>query len=185
MKKNKKIEIAVEAIRVAINLYKDAHRLNEYVERYEDSCSSECDEDCRCCDCCSNCKELPYDIMVELLDYNKKHITGNWINNSSSPSSYWYDNGNCALSNLAHWYDIDLFHLTWTRDESQIRNILSKTRYIRVFSRTEGETSDGEWMEVDRGYILNIYKKEYSSFVKTKYWRGRRGGVDAIYEHIL
>ena len=185
MKKTMKIAIAVEAIRAGLDLYKKSHNLSGYVERWEDSCSNGCDEDCRCCDCVSNCKELPYDIMVELLDYNKRHLTSNWINNSNPPNSYWYDHINCNLSRLAYYYDVDLFHLTWTHNESQVRDILAKTRYIRVFSRAGGETSDGEYMEVDRGYILNIYKKEYSSFVKTKYWGGRRGGIDVIYEHIL
>ena len=185
MKKNTKMIITCEAIRVALDIFKEAHKLTEYVERWEDSCSNGCDEDCSCCDCCSNCKELPYDIMVELLDYDMKHIAGNWINNSMSPSSYWYDHINCSLSRLANWYDVDLFHITWTRNESQVRDILSKTRYVRVFSRTEGETSDGEFMEVNRGIEINLYAKRYYNFVQTKYWRGRRGGVDVIYEHIM
>ena len=75
MKKTMKIIIAAEAIRVALNLYKEAHELTEYVERYEDSeCSySPCDYE-SCSQCESNRQVLPVTIMVELLDHNKQHM---------------------------------------------------------------------------------------------------------------
>jgi len=169
MKKTMKIIIAAEAIRVALDLYKEAHKLTEYVERYEDSeCSySPCDyENCSCCE--SNRQALPVTIMVELLDHNKQHIAGNWINNSSIPCNYTWDNWNCLMRQLSSWYDVDLRHITWGQDAEALK----RTRYVRVFTRAGDDCGD-IYQEVDKGIELDINKKRYTKFVKTKLY-----GVD-------
>lgn len=182
MKKSVKVLTTIEAIRIALDLFKEARNLSTCVEIWEDSHCCYCDEStCRGCLC--DKKVLPYDIMVELLDYDKNHIVGNWIDSSIPPSEYQYDS--CTLRKMAYMYNVDLIHITCTYVESRIKDILSKTRYVRVFSRSEGETSDGEFLESNRGVELNLYGKTYSKFIQTKYWRGRRGGEDVVYEYIL
>lgn len=174
MKKNMKIRITAEGIRAILNLFKEAHNLNNYAERYEDSCCNGCyppdgddwdDWESWCRDC--SCKDMPMpcNIMVQLLDYNKKHITSNWLNNSSYPCNYWWDgNENCLASTLSDYYDIDLHHITWGAGNEA----LAKARYIRIFVRTETDTGD-EMAVINRGYELDIYGKKYYPFIRTVY----------------
>lgn len=170
MKRKEKIKITAEAIRVLLNLFKEAHNLSDYAERYEDSSCNGCypsDEeewDTWCADCNSNCRDMPYNIMIQLLDKDKRHICSNWLNNSKYPEAYWWDNPNCLTSTLSSYYDLDLHHITWGAGNVA----LAKARYIRVFTRGETDCGD-EFSRIDRGYELDIYHKRYYQFVKTVY----------------
>lgn len=176
MKKNMKIKVTAEGIRVIINIFKEAHNLNNYAERYQDSSCNGCypseedeywDDECWerwCSDCKCGNREMLYDIMIQLLDKDKRHICSNWINNSKYPEAYWWDNPNCLAASLSTFYDIDLHHITWGAGN----NALAKARYIRVFSRTKTDTGD-EFAVIDKGYELDLYAKRYYPFIKTVY----------------
>lgn len=141
MKKREKRIYVLNAIRDAID---------DYFAKHPTYCS----------EYCNNCTESTCmggkRIFITVFDKNHKRISGNYYNNCQ----FWWDPSSSKIINdIAYDLNIDINHFMWGSEDKY----LHKVRYIKIGSRTDTTTADGEGItrESGREYDLFQYTCKY------------------------